>query len=64
MAFVFFMAALISSLLDSFIRGVILHDPTPVVGASGAISGIAAVAALLSPFSLRFNQRNIPFPVF
>ncbi|XDD50342.1 rhomboid family intramembrane serine protease [Leptospira sp. WS92.C1] len=60
----FFMAALISSLLDSFIRGIILHDSTPVVGASGAISGIAAVAALLSPFSLRFNGKNIPFPVF
>jgi membrane associated rhomboid family serine protease len=58
------MAAIISSLLDAIVRGVFLGQNTPVVGASGAISGLAAVAALLSPFSIRMGGVNFPFPLF
>lgn len=58
------MATLVSALLDSLVRGVILGDNTPVVGASGAISGLAAVAALLSPFTVRMGGVNFPFPLF
>lgn len=58
------MAALISLILDSIVRGFFLKDNTPVLGASGAISGLAAVAALLSPLSIRLGGMNIPFPLF
>ncbi len=58
------MAAIVSAILDSFVRGFLLGDNTPVVGASGAISGLAAVAALLSPFSIRMGGINFPFPLF
>ncbi|PJZ70990.1 rhomboid family intramembrane serine protease [Leptospira perolatii] len=60
----FFMGALISGFLDSLVRGVILSDKEPTIGASGAISGLAAVAALLSPFTIRIKKKNYPFPVF
>ncbi|TGK11619.1 rhomboid family intramembrane serine protease [Leptospira fletcheri] len=60
----FFMGAFISGFLDSLVRGLFLEDSGPAIGASGAISGLAAVAALLSPFSIRIRKRNYPFPVF
>ncbi|TGK07033.1 rhomboid family intramembrane serine protease [Leptospira semungkisensis] len=60
----FFMGAIVSGGLDSFVRGVILGEHQPAIGASGAVSGLAAVAALLSPFSIRVKKRNYPFPVF
>ena len=63
-ALFYFMAGFISVVFDSIIRGYILLDKTPVVGASGAISGLAAVAALLSPFTFKVKQITIPFPVF
>lgn len=58
------MAAVVSAFLDSFVRGFILGQNAPVVGASGAISGLAAVAALISPFSIRMGGVNFPFPLF
>lgn len=58
------MAGFFSTFLDSFIRGFILDDKVPVVGASGAIAGIAGAAALLTPFSIPILGKNIPFPVF
>lgn len=58
------MAGLLSGLGDSFVRGVILSETNPTVGASGAISGIAIVAALQSPYTIPFGGKNIPFPVF
>lgn len=62
----YFMAGFISAFLDSIIRGFILSGQSelPVVGASGAISGLAAVSALLSPFKIRINHKNFYFPVF
>lgn len=60
----YFMAGLVSILLDSLIRGGLLTDNTPLVGASGAISGLAAVSALISPFNFKVNKLTIPFPVF
>ncbi len=61
----YFMAGLISVIGDSFVRGFILGDRTPIVGASGAISGLGAVATLLSPFRFPLSrQKLIPFPVF
>ncbi|EQA34733.1 peptidase, S54 family [Leptospira inadai serovar Lyme str. 10] len=60
----FFMGAFISGFLDSLVRGLFLDDSSPAIGASGAVSGLAAVAALLSPFSMRIRKRNYPFPIF
>ncbi|MCB1192404.1 MAG: rhomboid family intramembrane serine protease [Leptospiraceae bacterium] len=61
----YFMAGFISAASDSVVRGYVFReDMAPAVGASGAISGIAAVAALLSPFTFRVKNYNIPFPVF
>ncbi|MCU0823120.1 MAG: rhomboid family intramembrane serine protease [Leptospira sp.] len=61
----YFMAGIISVLGDSFVRGFILGDRTPVVGASGAISGLASAATLLSPFRFPISKnKTIPFPVF
>lgn len=62
--FFFLMGAIVSGGLDSFVRGLILGEREPAIGASGAISGLAAVAALLSPFSIRIQKRSILFPVF
>ncbi len=59
----FFLAALVSGLSDSLSR-FIQADRNPAIGASGAIAGIACVAALLSPYSVKFNRVNIPFPIF
>ncbi|MDF3820706.1 rhomboid family intramembrane serine protease [Leptospira sp. 96542] len=61
----YFMAGIISVLGDAFVRGLIFGDRTPIVGASGAISGLAAAATLLSPFQFPVTKRKtIPFPVF
>ncbi|MCB1160577.1 MAG: rhomboid family intramembrane serine protease [Leptospiraceae bacterium] len=60
----YFMAGFISVIADSVIRGYIYPDPHPVVGASGAISGLAAVSALLSPLSIRVGGYRVFFPVF
>ncbi|PJZ77941.1 rhomboid family intramembrane serine protease [Leptospira neocaledonica] len=60
----FFMGALVSGGLDSFVRGMILGENQPAIGASGAVSGLSAVAALLSPFTIRVKKRSYPFPVF
>jgi len=58
-------AGLLSVLGDSFVRGFLLGDRTPIVGASGAISGLAEVATFLSPFRFPLSPgRWIPFPVF
>lgn len=58
------MAAVVSAVGDSIVRGFIIGDNTPVLGASGAISGLAAASALLSPFSIRMGGVNFPFPLF
>ncbi|HMV41100.1 MAG TPA: rhomboid family intramembrane serine protease [Leptospiraceae bacterium] len=59
------MAAIISMMADSIVRGYIIVDRNiPTVGASGAISGLAAIAALLSPVTYRVNGVSFPFPVF
>ncbi|TGN17099.1 rhomboid family intramembrane serine protease [Leptospira idonii] len=61
----YFMAGILSVLGDWFVRGLILGDRTPVLGASGAIAGLASVAALLSPFRFPISKKTaIPFPVF
>ncbi|MBP7280648.1 MAG: rhomboid family intramembrane serine protease [Leptospiraceae bacterium] len=61
----YFMAGIISMMADSMIRGFMLGDKRiPTVGASGAIAGLAAIAALLSPVSYRIAGYNFPFPVF
>jgi membrane associated rhomboid family serine protease len=60
----YLMAALMSGFGDSFVRGIIQSDTNPTVGASGAISGIAVVAALLSPYTIPIKGKNFPFPVF
>ena len=60
----FFSAGFISILLDALIRGSILKNYAPIVGASGAISGLAATSALISPFTIRVSRIIIPFPVF
>ncbi len=58
------MAAIISGIGDSIVRGFIIGENTPVLGASGAISGLAAASALLSPFTIRMGGVNFPFPLF
>lgn len=59
------MAAVISMMVDSMVRGYLIVDRNiPAVGASGAISGLAAIAALLSPVSYRVHGVSFPFPVF
>ena len=61
----YLMAGIISMMADSIIRGFMLGDRRiPSVGASGAISGLAAIAALLSPVTYRIAGHNFPFPVF
>ena len=40
------------------------HSNVPTVGASGAICGIAAVAGLVSPYSIIISGKKIIFPVF
>ncbi|TGL39138.1 rhomboid family intramembrane serine protease [Leptospira perdikensis] len=61
----YFMAGVLSVLGDAVVRGLILGDRTPIVGASGAISGLASAATLLSPFQFPISKRkSIPFPVF
>ena len=61
----YLMAGVISMMADSMIRGFMLGEKRiPSVGASGAISGLAAIAALLSPVTYRIAGRNFPFPVF
>jgi membrane associated rhomboid family serine protease len=57
-------AGLISMMFDSFFRGFILHERIPAVGASGAISGISAVAMVYSPLQYRIFGINFFFPVF
>ncbi|XDD46311.1 rhomboid family intramembrane serine protease [Leptospira sp. WS39.C2] len=61
----YFMAGLLSVLGDGIVRGIILGDKTPIVGASGSISGLASAATLLSPFRFPISKtKSIPFPVF
>lgn len=60
----YIMAGVISSFVDSFVRGFLFDEKIPAVGASGAISGLAAVAALLSPFRMKIGKYEIFFPVF
>lgn len=61
----YFLAGIIAVLGDSFVRGFLMGDRTPIVGASGAIAGLAAVATLLSPFHFPLTPKTIiPFPVF
>ncbi|GBF51488.1 rhomboid family protein [Leptospira ryugenii] len=61
----YFMAGFLSVLGDWFVRGFLIGDTTPVVGASGAISGLACVAAMLSPFQFPISKsKRIPFPIF
>ncbi len=57
-------AGIISMMFDSIVRGFILHEKIPAVGASGAISGIAAVAMVYSPLQYRVLGINFVFPVF
>ena len=61
----YFMAGIISMMADSMIRGFMLGERRiPTVGASGAIAGLAAIAALLSPVTYRIAGYSFPFPVF
>jgi membrane associated rhomboid family serine protease len=57
-------ASLVSMMVDSMIRGFIIGEKIPSVGASGAIAGIAAVTALRAPFICKINGVNFPFPMF
>ncbi|MCB1141343.1 MAG: rhomboid family intramembrane serine protease [Leptospiraceae bacterium] len=58
-------AGIISSMGDSLIRFAMNpFDRIPTVGASGAICGIAAVSALISPYSFKTSGKKIIFPVF
>lgn len=58
-------AGIISSMGDSIIRFAMNpFDKIPTVGASGAICGIAAVSALISPYSFKTSGKKILFPVF
>ena len=57
-------AGVISMMFDSIFRGFILQERAPAVGASGAISGIAAVAMVYSPLQYRVFGINFVFPVF
>jgi len=58
-------AGIVSGFGDSFARGIMSQNSSiPTVGASGAICGIAAVAGLLSPYSIMILNKKIPFPVF
>lgn len=59
----YMMAGFLSMFFDSVLRG-FMGDRHPAVGASGAISGIAAVAALLSPFTYKIKGVALPLPVF
>lgn len=60
----YLMAGIISTMADSIIRGFMIGEKIPVVGASGSIAGLAAIAALLSPLTYRVAGHNFPFPVF
>jgi membrane associated rhomboid family serine protease len=61
----YFMAGILSMMVDSMVRGFILGEKfIPAVGASGAISGLAAVAMVYSPFSYKILNFRFPFPVF
>ncbi|MCX7999634.1 MAG: rhomboid family intramembrane serine protease [Leptospiraceae bacterium] len=57
-------AGIVSGLSDSFVRGILHKETNPTVGASGAIAGIAIVAALVSPYTLPTTKKNFPFPTF
>lgn len=60
----FFMAGFISVIADGIIRAYFFRDFSPVVGTSGAIAGLIAVASLMSPLHIHIRKRAIPFPVF
>ncbi|MEM7183409.1 MAG: rhomboid family intramembrane serine protease [Spirochaetota bacterium] len=60
----FFLAGFFSVIADSFIRYFIYGDYSPVAGASGAIAGLIAIAALLSPLHIHIMGKKILFPVF
>lgn len=61
----YMMAGIISMMADSIIRGYFLQEKNiPAVGASGAISGIAAVAMVYSPLNYKIGGINFYFPVF
>ena len=60
----FFLAGFFSVIADSIIRAFVFHDYAPVVGASGAIAGLIAIAALLSPLHIHIMGKEIFFPVF
>ncbi|MBU0461913.1 MAG: rhomboid family intramembrane serine protease [Nanoarchaeota archaeon] len=63
-AFAIYMTAgLISGIGDSVIRH-FMNDNIGAVGASGAISGFASAAMLISPFALTFLIFGIPIPIF
>jgi membrane associated rhomboid family serine protease len=58
-------AGIVSGFGDSFARSIMSqHSSVPTVGASGAICGIAAVAGLVSPYSIIISGKKIIFPVF
>ncbi|MDX1958625.1 MAG: rhomboid family intramembrane serine protease [Leptospiraceae bacterium] len=59
----YFIAALVSGFADAFFRG-IFQAKIPSLGASGAISGLAGAAALLSPYTFPLGKYKFPFPVF
>jgi membrane associated rhomboid family serine protease len=62
--YLFLVAGFFSVVLDSLIRGFLYHEREPIVGASGAICGIAGASALLTPFSWKVYGKRIPFPIF
>jgi len=59
----YFGAGIISSVGDSVIRH-LMGDTIGGVGASGAISGLASTAMLISPFSFTFLLFGLPIPIF
>ncbi len=61
-SFIYFGALLLSGIFTSLINGLILHDNTPGLGASGAIMGLIAAAILLDPFYLTY-ELIIPLPI-
>jgi membrane associated rhomboid family serine protease len=56
-------SGIISLLFHSFVYLSYFHQDIGGIGASGAISGLAAFAILLDPFALTFLVFGIPIPI-
>ena len=61
-AIVYFVAMLFGSILYSIMDLLLTHGNVPGLGASGALMGLAAMAMMIDPFYLTFEQ-IIPLPI-